>query len=112
MYVARGFNTGIIYGCKETKIELMRALNNEYGWIKKEKVRGYYIYPEPLQVEQVSENYESIQLTGIKEVCRLTMNKNWMENPETVARVQKLNKQAEDQTRQEQKLPPLEACWK
>ncbi|MCV2528185.1 hypothetical protein LDK61_09640, partial [Melissococcus plutonius] len=93
MYVAKGFNTGIIYGCKETKIALMRALNNEYGWIKKETVRGY-IYPEPLQVEQVNENYESIQLTGIKEVCRLTMNKNWMENSETVARVQKLNKQA------------------
>ncbi|MGK9347582.1 hypothetical protein [Melissococcus plutonius] len=109
MYVAKGFNTGIIYGCKETKIELMRALNNEYGWIKKgkETVRGY-IYPEPLQVEQVSENYELIQLTGIKEVCRLTMDRDWIENSETVAKVQKLIGQAEKQTRQEQKLPPLE----
>ncbi|BBD15627.1 hypothetical protein [Melissococcus plutonius] len=109
MYIAKGFDTGIVYGCKETKIELMRALNNEYGWIKKEKetVRGY-VYPEPLQVEQVSENYKPIQLKGIKEVCRLTIDRDWIENSETVAKVQKLIGQAEDQTRQEQKLPPLE----
>lgn len=109
MYVAKGFNTGIIYGCKETKIELMRALNDEHGWIKKEKetVNGY-VYPEPLQVEKVSENYKPIQLTGIKEICRLTVNKNWINDPKTIAKVQKLNKWTEERSGREQMLPPLE----